>query len=424
MNRSIVRLGALLSAVVLAGCEGDDARVTGPAGQDAFARYVAIGTSVSMGTMGDGVLYSTQQGAWVNQLAAAADVRFTQPLVSGAPTGSALFSGGGCNAPLAAPLQFARRLGGRPAFLADSSCSPLLPGIALPANDVAIDGARAYHALYFTPESALVNTVGRARGKLYTRVLAPRQTQVTAMLAQDPTFVSVELGANEILGAQSGLVVAGASVVSLEAFRPVYDAIIDSVKKTGARAVLVGIGIPDIAAFPAVRRASELAADSVAFLRYNVALAPGCGGADRDNLVQLSFRVLPVIAEAQARALLGQRVVLSCADVPGSADGVLTPTEAAQVNALSVQLDAHIRGAAEANGYAFFQLGSLYNGAKQGIAFSIERLLASDEPYGPLVSLDGVHPSRAGHTVLARAAADAINARYGFGLRIGESAAR
>jgi hypothetical protein len=228
----------------------------------------------------------------------------------------------------------------------------------------------------------------------------------------------VELGTHEILGAQSGLVAPGVTVVSLEAFRQSYDAIIDSVEKTDARAVLVGIGITDIATLPAVRRASELAADSVAFLRYNVALAPGCAGADRDNLMQLGVRVLPAIALAQLSALAGgERFQLSCADAPGTQDGVLSPAEAAQVNALAGQLDAYIRGKAEEGNYAFFDLGALYDGIKQGVAFSLDRLLTSDQPYGPLVSLDGVHPSRAGHAVLARAAAAAIDTRYGFSLQ-------
>jgi lysophospholipase L1-like esterase len=422
IRRSAARPCALLAAVLLASCQGDE-RVTGPAGGDAFARYVAIGTSVSMGTMGDGVLYSTQQGSWVSQLARAAGVGFRQPLVSGAPTGPSPFSGGGCNAPLVAPLQFARRLGGRPVITlpADTSCSPLLPGITLPTNNVALDGALAYDALNVTPESASVRRVGRAGGKLYARVLAPRQTQVSAMLAQRPTFVSVELGVNEVLGAQGGLVLPGTTVVPLEAFRPTYDAIVDSVKKTGARALLVGIGLTDIAAFPAVRRASELAADSAAFLRYNVALAPGCLGADRDNLVQLGFRIPLALAAAQVSGLLGQRFVFSCANVPGTRDGVLSPAEAAQVNALVGQLDAYIRARAVDNGYAYFELGALYATAKQGVAFSLDRLLTSDEPYGPLISLDGVHPSRAGHTVLAGAAADAIRSTYPFiDLRVGD----
>jgi hypothetical protein len=42
--------------------------------------------------------------------------------------------------------------------------------------------------------------------------------------------------------------------------------------------------------------------------------------------------------------------------------------------------------------------------------------LTSDTPYGPLISLDGVHPSAAGHHILAREAAKALNVTYHFGI--------
>jgi hypothetical protein len=54
--------------------------------------------------------------------------------------------------------------------------------------------------------------------------------------------------------------------------------------------------------------------------------------------------------------------------------------------------------------------------ATQKAAFSVVTMMTSPTPYGPLVSLDGIHPSDAGHAVLASAAARAINARYQFGI--------
>jgi hypothetical protein len=64
-----------LALLSLAACESDSANVTGPKGQEAFARYVAIGTSLTMGVQSDGVAYFTQQGDWTKLLAqqAAAD---------------------------------------------------------------------------------------------------------------------------------------------------------------------------------------------------------------------------------------------------------------------------------------------------------------------------------------------------------------
>ena len=66
--------------VVLAACSQD--RTTGPAGQAAFQRYAAIGTSLSMGVQSDGVVYFSQQHDWTKLLSHQALASFSQPLVA------------------------------------------------------------------------------------------------------------------------------------------------------------------------------------------------------------------------------------------------------------------------------------------------------------------------------------------------------
>ncbi len=51
--------------------------------------------------------------------------------------------------------------------------------------------------------------------------------------------------------------------------------------------------------------------------------------------------------------------------------------------------------------------------ASDGVAFDLNTLLTSPTPIGPLISLDGVHPSAAGQAVLASAARAAIIQTYG-----------
>jgi hypothetical protein len=59
---------------------------------------------------------------------------------------------------------------------------PLMPGIVPPTNNVAISRADVHDALTTTIASATLTSV--RVGTLYSRVLAPGQTQGTAMLAQ------------------------------------------------------------------------------------------------------------------------------------------------------------------------------------------------------------------------------------------------
>jgi len=183
MKRNWSLSAGAVALVVLAACSDD--RTTGPAGQDAFARYVAIGTSLSMGVQSDGVVYFSQQQDWTKLLTHQAFAQYTQPLV--APPG--------CFSPLIAPLQLSRRLSGISAAasqttsIADTACTSF-GAVTLPANDVAIDGANTYDALYVTPETASVEGVKRRRQ--YRLVLPPKNSQVTAMMQQKLAALGVD----------------------------------------------------------------------------------------------------------------------------------------------------------------------------------------------------------------------------------------
>jgi hypothetical protein len=198
-------------------------------------------------------------------------------------------------------------------------------------------------------------------------------------------------------------------------FQPIYDKIIDSVKATGAKALIVAPGITDVSSFPLFRKGSEIN-DQAAVLRagFNVAVAPDCGTTSAGNAVAMTV----VLNTVGAAARSATPVPLSCADRPGTADGVLTPADLTVINGVQAALTNYIKGKATENGYAYMELGDLYNTAKGTTPFSVAALLGSTTPYGPNISLDGVHPSNSGSTILARSAANALNARYGFEITV------
>jgi hypothetical protein len=410
MKRNWSLFAGAVALVVLAGCSDD--RTTGPAGQDAFARYVAIGTSLSMGVQSDGVVYFSQQQDWTKLLTHQAFAQYTQPLV--APPG--------CFSPLIAPLQLSRRLSGISAAAsqttstADTACTSF-GAVTLPANDVAIDGANTYDALYVTPETASVEGVKRRRQ--YRLVLPPKTSQVTAMMQQNPTLVSVELGANEALGAASGLLfpkagyrgaASAGTFVPNTVWQPVYDALIDSVKKTGAKVLLVGV--PKTTGFVSLRTGDELYADRAAFQSFGVIIAADCQGSA--NSIFVPIKVLNAVGAAQAT---GTAQTLSCADSPGAQDNILTPADVQLIDGVISGMNAHISSVAQANGWAYLDLSTVWAQwvARRG-AFSIANLLACVRPYGQYVSLDGVHPNVQGYQEMANAAAAALNTTYGFAI--------
>jgi len=410
MKRNWSLFAGAVALVVLAACSDD--RTTGPAGQDAFKSYVAIGTSLSMGVQSDGVVYFSQQHDWTKLLSHQAFAQFTQPLVA-AP---------GCFSPLIAPLQLSRRLSGISAAAnqststADTACTAF-GTVTLPANDVAIDGANTYDALYVTPETTSVEGVKRRRQ--YRLVLPAKTTQVTAMMQQKPTLVSVELGANEALGAASGLLfpkagyrgaASAGTFVPNAVWQPVYDALIDSVKKTGAKVLLVGV--PKTNGFVSLRTGDELYTDRAAFLNFGVIIAGDCQGST--NSIFVPIKVLNAVGAAQAT---GQAQTLSCTDTPGAQDNILTPADIQLIDGVISGMNSHIQAVAQANGWAYMDLSTLWAQwvARRG-AFSLVSMLGCVRPYGQYVSLDGVHPNAQGYQEMANAAADALNATYGFAI--------
>jgi lysophospholipase L1-like esterase len=82
------------------------------------------------------------------------------------------------------------------------------------------------------------------------------------------------------------------------------------------------------------------------------------------------------------------------------------------INARMAQINTHIQAKASQNGYAYFALSALYDLPKSSL--NMYNVLFSNTPFGSNISLDGVHPSAQGQSILASAAAQAIDARYGL----------
>jgi hypothetical protein len=343
-----------------------------------------------MGVQSAGIFRGGQRAAWPAQLAARVGMPMSLPLLQDPGCGPPLLP------PLATDLVLVGAFGNDLVTAVMNTCAPLMDGVTLPANNVAISGANAHDALYATIES---ETPKNARvGLLYSRVLAAGQTQVTAMLAQQPTFVSVELAANEVLPASTGRI---SAMTPYADWVRDYDQILAAVKSTAAGAVLVGL--PNNAAnFPSIRRARELFDSFLYFQALGITVSLSCYFSS--NYVFVPGYVLTLVSKAPTTA--------TCSNVPDAADYVLTPSEMNAINARMAQMNAYIQAKASENGYAYFSLEAVYGLPKPH--FNLTNVLFSDQPFGPYISLDGVHPSAAGQSLLADAAYQAVVAKYGL----------
>ena len=357
-------------------------------------KYVALGTSISMGWQSNGVYYAGQLVSFPSLLGFGSLRPITLPLIQSP----------GCISPLIAPLGNGKRLSGESAA-GSTTCASNVAGVTLPTQNVGLASALVIDALT-TPSP------GPADQPWITRVLPPGTTQLTAALAQQPTIVSVEFGGNEVLGALSGLYAPGVTVVPFPFFAGPYGALLDALGAAHTKAVL--FEMPATATkLPALRPAEEIWANRFEFAALHVDVSADCHGSP--NYINVSIKSLNAAYAGAFRAANGlPNEPFSCADIPGTPDLVLTPSDIANVNAQLAQMRAFVEGQAAARGYALASLGALYDRSDlKNKPYSIVNHLTSLIPMGLYVSLDGVHPSALGHGILALEAARAINAKYG-----------
>ena len=364
-------------------------------------RLYAIGTSISAGTCSDGNVASCQQNSWVAQVIRAMHREPLLPLIA-AP---------GCKAPLAAPLITFVRTSGESVATPESSiqCALNEEGVSLPTQILAIPGAWTHEALHQTP-AARSDPYG---AQLYRRILPLNESQVSALEKVNPKFVTVELGANDIMSVHSGIVIPGVTYAPFATWSATYDSVLDRVGAVTKQALLVGLG-RDISKLNSLRTGSELWADRAAFLSaFNVEVSSNCDG--NPNLIVVPILVPGAVANGLGRLQAGLGpFTLSCLEGAFNVqDRILTPAEVTAVNAQFDAMTNHIESQATARGYAYMDLEVLFAIPKG--AFSVVAVMTTGTPYGPNISLDGLHPSAAGQTLIAQAALQAIDARYNIG---------
>ncbi len=399
--------------LLVAACEPSAARIHAPPGADAFARFSVIGGAVAAGTQSGGIVAASQAVAWPLIIASRAETSLRQPV----------FRSPGCSPPLVAPLIVGRWLSGTAATAADTTCAGAGAVITLPADNLSLPGATAWSAVHLTPKLvATTPTVFDAGDRFrYPLVLANTQSQVTAALVQSPSFVAIELGLGEVIrAATTGSVVVAASytqqspwtLIPASLFNAAFDAVADSIAKTKSQVVIVSI--PPVTSMPAFRLASALWAERAALAEFGVTLAADC--ATSPNLIHAA----PAVPAAVLRAIAtGAPQTLSCADMPGVADKVLTPADVALIASAVTQMNVRLNQVAMARGWAFADLDPVYSGmAIEAGGYKPRDQMGCLLPYGYKLSLDGIHPGVEGQRAIANAVIGAVNSRYGFSLPV------
>ena len=398
----LARVAILGAVVVLAACESKrDVLAPVAPNNDIFRSYVALGNSITAGYQSGGINDSTQRQSYARLLATSMNTQYH----------FASLAYPGCNPPIANGLTGAR-LGGFP----DTLCAARNPASVNDVlNNVAVPGARVLDPTSLT-------TV--ASNGLTTLILGGK-TQVQKALEAKPTFASIWIGNNDVLNAGlSGIIVQGTpyspGIVSTQAqFQAAYDLMIKQLTDSapGLKGVLIGVvqvsGVPSLTLGSIIAGSPALQGAINAGTGKTVVINPNCTGSAA--LVNLPQIILAIKAGTHP-------ATIACVanSIPNTVVGdlfVLDPTEQATLSAAITAYNTYIQGVATAKGFAYYDPNPLFAAQRAAGAIpAAPNFASSTATFGPLFSLDAVHPSAAGQLLIANDLITVINAKYGTSL--------
>lgn len=448
------------------------------AGSADFSNYVAIGNSLTIGVTDNGVFRATQTNSYPNILAAqfssVGGGEFVQAMTADNYGGLSLGPDNGVPITEGGTRIFGPRLvfnGVGPAGL-ESVIGPVTVGTNLldnpsgPFNNLGVPGARSFHLI--APGYGNLANLALGLANPYAVRLTGSTPDASIMelaLAQSPTFVSLWIGANDVLSyATSGG--SNGALTPQATFDASMDAIAGALSTTGAQGVMANIPyVTDIPFFTTVPYnavpldATTAAAVNGGYAAYNGGIQAALAALDGtglftaeeaaartisfsegqnavviedENLTDLgainpAFAALPKYRQATEDdlvVLLAASFIGTLADPnnPASVNGVgvpladnwvLTKTEIDEITNMIDHINGKISSMATQLGYAHFDANDMFQQIFSGdITYNSFNPNAS-LVFGGMMSLDGVHPTSRGYAVIANEFMKAIDETYG-----------
>lgn len=403
---SAAALGLLLAA---AACENDTVNrpfSTTPV-DPLFDRYVSMGNSITAGFQSGGILDSTQQQSYAVLLAKAMHSPVFVPSLTRP----------GCPPPYTNVFTQARLTPpGYPVSTGTSCYLRQIPANAPPyISNTAVPGAEVIDIYNNFDATSNANSL--------TQFILGGLTQVQMMRKAQPTFVSLWIGNNDVLGAATNSANGGDStlITPVATFQANYDAVLDSIAEVNpGGAILIGVAkvtsIPFFSAgatYWAIKNGLVVGAPPfpVLFTVSNncAPIATGIPGARGDSVL-VGF---PYGAALLGAAQAGAARNLDCADTVAA---VVVPSELIKLVGTVAAYNAHISAQATAHNWAYYDPNAALDSLRQiptAVApFPAIGAACSANPFGTAFSCDGVHPSASTHRLIATKLRERINADY------------
>lgn len=411
---------AMLAALALAnyGCTPEEAALVAPvlnSGSANFAKFVALGNSLSAGFVSGGLVdYSQRKGfpaLIARQLGktigtAGSNINdFHLPLVAppGAPPVLKLTS--------LAPLTIVRS--------GTSSGTPSNTLLARPYDNLAVPGAFAWDVKNATSSSYSwsKNNLGSSNAAFDLVLRNPNLGNTTALQQAallNPTFISLWIGSNDALGAAANGITQ--LLTPAATFNAIYSDLISSLKTAAPNAKMVVANVPDVTSIPFVTTLPPVVLNPQTNqpVLVNGAPVPLLGEDGDATSKQLSSNTYVLLTAKDSMAVgVGIPTQLGGTGRPLSTRLTLSPSETAAIQARIAEFNTTIRTVAAANGIPVVDAYAILNEIKRdGVSVGGVDLNANFIT-GGIFSLDGVHPTVLGHGIIANAFIEKINEAYG-----------
>jgi len=371
-----------------------------------FDRYVSMGNSLTAGFQSGGINDSTQQQSYAVLLAHAMRSPFFVPSLAKP----------GCPPPYTNVFTGARVTPtGYPPSTGTSCYLRSIPSNPPPyVSNTAVPGAEVLDIYNNLDTASNANTL--------TQFILGGLTQAQMMERAHPTFVSIWIGNNDVLGAATS---AGDStkITSVANFQARYAALLDTVDAAGPHGAIL-IGVVNVTAIPffsagatywAIKNGLVPGSSFPAAFTVSNNCAPGAAipGVGRGDTTLVPF---PYGAALLGAAALGAPRNLDCGDTVAA---VVVPRELRKLVGTVQAYNTFISAQATAHDWAYLDpnpaldsLRALPQPNTVVRAFPLIGQPCSANPFGTAFSCDGVHASAATHRLIAQKLRDAINSAY------------
>lgn len=460
----------LIASLGIVSCSQDDVDTSGiepevvvSAGTADFSKYIALGNSLTAGYADNALFKSGQMNAYpklmAEQFALVGGGEFKVPYMND-NVGGLLF--GGNPNPAFGPRLIFTGTTSIPLPGGVSTTEVLGPPLTGGFNNMGVPGAKSFHLLapgYGNPQGLV--SIPATANPYFVRFASSTGTSIlTDAMAQTPTFFSLWIGNNDVLGyattgGDGSDPITPATGVPGVGFDGTYSALINTLTSNGAKGVIANI--PDVASIPFFRTVPynaitltdvQAAALNAGYAAYNgglVAVGPALTDTERarrtinfvagknapvivdEYLTNLSGLSIPSYRHATSEdyiVLLSQGV--SAQAHLGAGNGtqfplqdrwVLSKDEVSEIRTATTSYNLTIKGLADAKGLAYVDANAVLNQLANGGILSGTYHFTNQYVQGGAFGLDGVHLTARANSYIANKFLEAIEKTYGASFR-------